>query len=101
MGTYLYLVCEDHDPRLFSHDEVAQHVHERELDKVRRWVADREEIVRARKQEYLGYDDYFLNHAVTFFMQHTKCRISAEDEEGKRYKMMPDPPPTPRLRPGR
>lgn len=100
MGDYLYLVCLDHDPPLRSHDEVSQNAAvPRELERIRDWVADREELVRLRRKDQLTYEDYFLNHAVLFFASHLKCRLEARDDvgDGRRYDVMPKPPPRPRI----
>jgi hypothetical protein len=90
MSTYLYLVCVDHDPPLFS-EEVTQHTHkDGELEKIRGWVGNRDEWVRLRhEQDDLTYADYFLTHAITFLTAHPKCHLIAQDEYGEKYAVMP------------
>lgn len=90
MSTYLYLVCDEHDPPLLSADEVTQHTNkDGELDKIRGWVANRAELIRLRKeQDDSTYSDYFQTHAITFLVQHPKCHLSAVDEHGEKYEVM-------------
>lgn len=93
MSTYLYLVCEDHSPRLFSADEVSQHAH-RDIGKVRAWVDAAEVLVDTLGDRGVS-DEYFLNHALQFLRQHKTCTIGAEDEYGGLWDLTPGGSDTP------
>lgn len=97
MSTYLYLTCLEHDPPLLSQDEVSQHAHT-EIGRVREWVKNRKSIVELRHAEVVGYDDYFLNNAITFLQSHLDCRIGGKDEYGDLWDVM-DPIPDKPARP--
>ena len=96
MSTYLYLVCEDHDPRLFSAEEVSQHT-ETEIERVRGWVKDRKKIVRVEDGELMMTGEYMLDNAIRFLKSHMDCRLTAQDEYGEKYTVMPEPPAPTRI----
>jgi hypothetical protein len=83
MSTYLYLTCQCHEPTLLADEESSQHAH-RDIDKVRGWVADRDALLRAFRENYdLG--EYFLNNTMRFLAQHSDCVIGARDEYGENW----------------
>jgi hypothetical protein len=78
MSTYLYLVCEQHDPPLRADDESGQHLYD--LPTIRKDLAGRDELVRLYRE---GADFvYFTNHTARFLSNHPKCPIGIVDEYG-------------------
>ena len=83
MSTYLYLVCENHDPPLVSEDEVGQHLYD--LPSIRDWIAaDRDNLPDWWDlwNPANGGDDYFGARACKFLDQHRTCNIGIVDEYG-------------------
>lgn len=83
MSTYLYLECRDHTPPLRSFDEVGQHLYD--LPRIRREIAQRDEIAAATALGFTTADGYFTNNAARFLSQHHQCDIGIRDEYGREH----------------
>lgn len=82
MSTYIYLVCEDHEPPLLAEGESGQHVYD--LPDIRRDLANRDLLVAAAA-EGAEINDYFRRNTLRFLLLHPACRIGIADEYGCRY----------------
>ena len=89
MSTYVYLECLDHAPPLRSYDEVGQHLYD--LPRIRKEIAMRDHFVEIDKLDNpTDYGHFFTRHAVTFLVQHPKCRIGIRDEYGREHPVVVD-----------
>jgi hypothetical protein len=82
VSTYLYLVCEDHNPPLVAEDESGQHLSD--LPCIRQEIADRDVLAGERHTWSLDESTnvYFRTHSARFLRNHPTCRIGIRDEYG-------------------
>lgn len=81
MGTNLYLRCEDHDPKLLSHESVANNTGQ--LSRVLDWLKERKFLGQCYAAG-VQFDDG-LGVAGAFFYQHPKCKLAVVDLFGQYY----------------
>lgn len=82
MSTYLYLVCEDHDPPLVAGSESGQHHFD--LSQIREDIENRDAIVKIGAV----FADNLRSATARFLGQHAQCRIGIQDEYGDRHPVV-------------
>ena len=90
MSTWLYLVCQDHNPPIVADDESGQHLYD--LPQIRADVADRASVVEqywaGEFDRTDGHDlDYFRRHTGRFLSAHRECAIGIRDEYGRDHSL--------------
>jgi hypothetical protein len=88
MSTDWYLECLDHDPAIRSADEVEQHTWG--LDPIRALIQGRPSIPNLNGDHYTF--TYFERNAITFLVQHPRCRLQLVDEYDHRDPVIYEPP---------
>ena len=89
MSTWLYLVCEDHNPPIRADDESGQHLYD--LPQIRADLADRASVIEQWEHDEFDVDgDYFRRHTARFLAGHRECAISIRDEYGQAHALTDD-----------
>ena len=84
MSTYIYLVCEDHNPPIRAECESGQHLHD--LPQLRADIANRDALVAAHHDD-MTTDDYFRRNTIRLLVTHPHCRLSIVDEFGVNHPL--------------
>lgn len=98
MSTYVYLVCDSHEPPLVAGDESGQHLYNlpavvtaiaHAKDVADLFVANGSgqavEALVIAKAGPVRWDAHYGRHTGSFLAQHTTCRLGIVDEYGRRY----------------
>ena len=89
MSTWLYLVCEDHNPPIVADDESGQHLYD--LPQIRADVADRASVIEAWEHDEFDVEgDYFRRQSARFLSRHRACSIAICDEYGRAHALTED-----------
>lgn len=86
---YVHLLCLDHNPPVFSDEEVGQHLYD--LPQIRQDIANRDLLVKAWRAE-AEPDERFRRTTVRFLASHPNCNIGIRDEYGVDHPLVEEPP---------